>query len=686
MKLTSRWPTPLLLMTLAACDTNSVVGVVVDSGVTDVDGALPADADVPMEGSLGPIGKFCGTLGGGEVQHIAAASKASIMAVAYASGLVVIRDTATGALLQTLVGHTGPLRAMSITSDGKRLATARLTRVTVWDTTTGAQLYELASSLGISGLSYAPDDATLVTGDAAGIVTQWATMDGRSNWRTVLDDGIDSIHHLPDGSGVVVSKGVDLVTLSANNGSVAHEVSLGAGILGGRIVGISSDGKYALGDLPNRVSAWSLETGASRWVVDPGKHQGRAYAVDPQRQFVVVTRPRPTYAAGQPAPLSTTVALLRVTDGEVLSSISVAAENTAIAVLPGSQKIAFGTAVGTIDLLDPVTGTSSPTLAAPADRVHALSPSTGSARELYTDVDRFNIWSEEEDAVKQINLTSRWPVNESLALSPNGSIMAVPKIYGLESRRQEVRLLSVPEGQPLAVFRRDVTSVSFSPDGQKVLTTCHCAGKGQSIEEWSLTGNLLASFGDSNLNVSNAVFAPDGTRLALIAASGATSTGIVGMLDLRTNQMLWSGGPGHEGALLGLRGNLTFSPDGTMLAFKDLRPVGTGAVTVFDSSSGAVIKQMSLPEGNDSGLAFNERTGMPWYYSGGTLQFSPDQSYLAVGGSKGVHVWRTRDWRRHDPIAIPADSLVFDRKRGTLMIADIDGSLRKWCGVGTAPL
>ncbi|MDX2020448.1 MAG: WD40 repeat domain-containing protein [Deltaproteobacteria bacterium] len=604
------------------------------------------------------------------------------MAVAYASGLVVIRDATTGALLQTLAGHFGPLRAMTITSDGKRLATARLTRVTVWDTTTGAQLHQLESSSGFSSLSYAPDDATLVTSAAAGIVTQWSALDGRSNWRTVLDDGVDSIHHLPDGSGVVVSKGGSLVTLSASNGTVAHEVRLGAGILGGGIVGISSDGKYAMGSLPNRVSAWSLETGASKWVVDSGKHQGRAYAVEPQGQFVVVTRPRPTLAADQPKPLSTTVALLRVTDGEVLNSISVAGENTAMAVLPGSQKIAFGTASGTIDLLDLVSGTSSPMLAAPADRVHALAPSTGSARELYTDVDQFNIWSEEEDAVKQINLTSRWPVNESLALSPNGSVVAVLKIYGIESRRQEVRLLSVPEGQPLATFRRDVTSASFSPDGQKVLTTCHCAGKGQSIQEWSLAGHLLASFGDSNLNVSSAVFAPDGTRLAVIAASGATSTGIVGMLDLRTNQMLWTAGPGHEGALRGLRGNLAFSPDGTMLAFKDLRPVGTGAVTVFNSSSGAVIKHMSLPEGNDSGLAFNERTGMPWYYSGGTLQFSPDQSYLAVGGSKGVHVWRTSDWRRHDPIEIPADSLVFDRKRGTLMITDVDGSLRKWCGVG----
>ncbi len=685
MNLASRWPTPLFLLIFAACDTNNVVGVVVDSGtanidsgIGDIDGALPADADVSMQGSLGPIGEFCGTIGGGEVRHIVAASKAPIMAVAYASGFVAIHDATTGALKQSLAGHSGPVQAMSITSDGRRLATAWRDKATVWDATTGALLYQVASSLRITDLAFSPDDATFVTTDWAGIVTQWATLDGRSNWRAVFDDSVVSAHLLPDGSGVAVGKGLSLIILSASNGAIMREVRIGAGIteFEGGIVGISPDGKYAVGSFFDRVFAWSLETGARIWE-GSSQHRGRANAIDPQGEFVVVKRLSPAPTAGQPAPTSTTVALLRAADGELLSSMPVAGETTAIAVLPGQGKIAFGTPKGEIVIHDIVSGAPSSTITEPADPVYALATSTGSARGIYTTVERLNIWSPEEGAVKQIKFASPRPVWESFALSPNGSMVAI--LVGTE-----LRIFSVPEGQLLGIFHRDVTSASFSPDGQKVLTTCHCAGKGESIQEWSPTRTLLASFGPPNLNVSNAVYAPDGKRVALIASAGLTSEGIVAMLDLQSNQMLWQAGPAHEGALQGLRGNLAFSPDGTMLAFKDLRAVGTGAVTIFNSSSGAVVKQLSLPGGDNPQTALNARTDMPSYYSGDALEFSPDQAYLALAGSKGVHVWRTSDWRAHDPIAVPANSLVFDRKRGTLMLSDVDGSLRKWCGVGAA--
>jgi WD40 repeat protein len=84
-------------------------------------------------------------------------------------GTVRLWDAATGAVLQTLKGHTGRVWAIAFSPDGKQLASASDDRtVRLWDAATGAALQTLEGHTGrVWAVAFSPDGSCLQTNRGA---------------------------------------------------------------------------------------------------------------------------------------------------------------------------------------------------------------------------------------------------------------------------------------------------------------------------------------------------------------------------------------------------------------------------------------------------------------------------------------------------------------------------------------
>jgi WD40 repeat protein len=193
----------------------------------------------------------------------------------------------------------------------------------------------------------------------------------------------------------------------------------------------------------------------------------------------------------------------------------------------------------------------------------------------------------------------------SLAFGPGGDTLASGSYDGI------IQLWDVETGQAVGPPWTDqmtaVTDLAFSPDGVLLLS-------GSGLRLWQVeTGQPEWWDGGCGLMALSA----DGAELACTKTDPRTGDLSIYVADLETGQDVR-----HMAEASGAVYDLTFSPDGTMLAMGS----GRGRVQLWSAVTGEVQGEWTLAEGEPFDYVIS-------------VVFSPDGTRLAACNRTGAHDW-----------------------------------------------
>jgi len=253
------------------------------------------------------------------------------------------------------------------------------------------------------------------------------------------------------------------------------------------------------------------------------------------------------------------------------------------------------------------------------------------------------------DARERNLLTANTEAVNSLALSPNGKILASAGDDGM------IRLWDTsgnPIGQPIDPLpnglKTRLYSVAFSPDGKTIVS----GDEEGTIRLWNISGKLIKGFKGHQGSVSSIRFSPDGKTIV-----SGSDDGTIGLWNTDGNRV---GKPfkGHKDGI----NSIALSPDG-----KTIVSGGNDKTVRLWTRQGKLI-------------------GQPWTGHEGmvtSVAFSPDGKTIASGSYDGqIRLWKTsgeaigKPFKGHE--GAPILSVAFSRTGSVIVSGGWDGSISLW--------
>jgi WD40 repeat protein/DNA-binding SARP family transcriptional activator len=582
------------------------------------------------------------------------------------SGLIDIRDTATGDSVLSFRGHDVDVNAVVFSSDGSMLATTGDDgAVRVWDPTTGDKLFEFTAEEGgiVGGPSFSPDGSRVAAtwGDAVRVIDV-ATGDIVAEIQGVLPSSTD---FSPDGERLAIGAWPSILVVDAASGETVLSLRWPElKVTGVADVEWSPDGRWiatAGSDATARV--WDAVTGEQRFSVTG--HTGAVVAVD--------WSPDSTRLAT--VSLDGSARISELADGGVRELFSFSARDTSggltgVAFSPDGERLMTGDlAITAVKIWDVSArgGAEWPNLPALPSGVlvpFSAAEFTADSRGLVVggadgpasivDVESGEVHATigphptDDDDIGWLDLsddgqllaTTGWsgPVNVwdastgahrfavsidpedgyfgssvwDVEWSPDGEVLAMMRY---DRERGEVIIVD-RSGAEVATLREEpgqaFVSVSFSSDG-RLLATTREGGARVTPEDMDVTiwdwkrGEVVRTIDTSAQLV---VFDPTGTRIA----TSRRTEGVADVWDPRTGDRV------ATLTAVAPIGDITFSPDGTSVATGHT----DGTVRLWDPATG--VQQLMLG-GGEASAVFH-------------VAFSPDGSKLVSVGDDGIaRVW-----------------------------------------------
>jgi WD40 repeat protein len=223
---------------------------------------------------------------------------------------------------------------------------------------------------------------------------------------------------------------------------------------------------------------------------------------------------------------------------------------------------------------------------------------------------------------------------ESLALSSNGKRIAAGGATG----GTKIKVWDAKTGKELYAFgglSGEAFCMAFSSDDIRLAVgtrnfadQVRAGGIRGEVRLWDLTTGIdIATWKPHGQYVRTLAYSPDGKQLALglnAPGTGVKKEAAVKVCDAETGRELLS--LPDQGEVWRQAQHLVFSPNSRRLAvvLSELSEEGKTAVTVWDATTGKLLRTVPLPVGEVFDCC---------------VAFAPDGARLAVGGPQGVTVW-----------------------------------------------
>jgi WD40 repeat protein len=192
------------------------------------------------------------------------------------------------ACLKTFEGHTDWVRALAVTTDGRRAVSASNDKtLRVWDLETGDSRVLESHTKGVAAVAMTPDGRRAVSGGDDHTLRVWDLETGRFRRFEEHTQGIWAVAMTPDGRRAV--SGSEDSTLRVWDLETGHSRVLQGHAYGVWAVAVTPDGKRAISGSPdNNLCVWDLEAGQClRTLAGPPGNEFRGVCMTPDGRRAV---------------------------------------------------------------------------------------------------------------------------------------------------------------------------------------------------------------------------------------------------------------------------------------------------------------------------------------------------------------------------------------------------------------
>jgi WD40 repeat protein/tRNA A-37 threonylcarbamoyl transferase component Bud32 len=568
-----------------------------------------------------------------------------------ANGTIKLWAAADGSEQMTLEGHEAPVLSATFSPDGKRIASISSdSKIIVWDAQSGTELVTLTGGVAMPMLlpppwmwgpiAFSPDGKKIVSGSPDNSIKVWdvdsgtcqMTFNGHEKWITDLT-------FTPDGRYIISSSGDwtlrvwDVSTGQQMRVLEGHGYGIGD-------VAISPDGK--------RIASVSADETAKVWDMITGAELMTLHGHETFVLSVAFSNNGARIATGDAA------GKIKIWDASNGTEITTLLGHTgpvmSVAFSPNGKHVVSGSYDGTVKMWEP--GIDHTALVTLEGRYNNMAFSPDSKRIIASgDPDNgIRVW----DAATCDELMKIERAGEAASFSPDGKRIVSADGNDIQvwdaTSGKKLMTLSGHESGPLSGQQADIWSISYSPDGTRIVS----GGLDKTVRVWNaITGAeimTLRGHGDwpdrpEYSPVNSVAFSPDGELIA----SGSCDYTV----------KIWNARTGVE--VMTMRehshfvNDVAFSPDGKRLASASsdctirISDVATGgALHILQGHEGEVLSVAFSPDGKRIVSGSKDDTVRIWDAATGVevqrlsihgsvweLCFSPDGKTLATTSATG---------------------------------------------------